>query len=57
MSSTQCVESINAIVHKHVNSHSSLLEYFNWMQEMLSSELQKAGYQDYLANLPFTITS
>ena len=57
MSSTQRVEFINAIVHKYVNSHSSLLECFNRIQEMLSSELQKAGYRDYLANLPFTITS
>jgi hypothetical protein len=57
MSSTQRVESINAVVHKYVNSHSTLLDCFNGIQEMLSSELQKAEYRDYLANLPFSIAS
>src|ERR1043165_7580932 len=57
MSSTQRVESINAIIHKFVNSHSTLLECFNGLQEMLASELQKAQYRDYLANLPFSIAS
>jgi len=57
MSSTQHVESINAIIHKYVNSHSTLLECFNGIQEMLNCELQKAEYRDYLANLPFSISS
>ena len=57
MSSTQRVESINVIIHKYVNSHSTLMECFNDIQNMLSSELQKAQYQDYLANLPFSIAS
>ncbi|CAB5381063.1 unnamed protein product [Rhizophagus irregularis] len=57
MSSIQCVESINAIIHKFMNSHSILLRCFNGLQEMLASELQKAEYRDYLANLPFSITS
>lgn len=57
MSSTQRVESINTVIHKYVNSHSTLLECFNGIQEMMSSELQKAEYRDYLANLPFSISS
>ena len=57
MSSTQRVESINAIIHKYVNSHSTLLDCFNGIQEMLSSELQKAEYRDFLANLPFSVPS
>ena len=57
MSSTQRVESINAIIHKYVNSHSSLMECFNGIQNMLSSELQKAEYRDYLSDLPFSIAS
>lgn len=57
MSSIQCVESINAIIHKFMNSHSTLLKCFNGLQEMLASELQKAEYRDYLANLPFIIAS
>lgn len=57
MSSTQRVESINAIIHKFMNSHSTLLRCFNGLQEMLASELQKAEYRDYLANLPFSIAS
>ncbi|EXX64724.1 hypothetical protein GLOIN_2v1782641 [Rhizophagus irregularis DAOM 181602=DAOM 197198] len=57
MSSIQCVESINAIIHKFMNSHSILLRCFNGLQEMLASELQKAEYRDYLANLPFSIAS
>ena len=57
MSSTQRVESINAIIHKYVNSHSTLLECFNGIQEMLNRELQNAEYRDYLANLPFSISS
>ena len=55
MSSTQRVESINAIIHKYVNSHLSLMECFNGIQNMLSSELQKAEYRDYLSDLPFSI--
>ncbi|RGB33576.1 hypothetical protein C1646_815951 [Rhizophagus diaphanus] len=47
MSSTQRVEFINAIIHKFMNSHSTLL----------ASELQKAKYQYFLANLPFSIAS
>ncbi|EXX67552.1 hypothetical protein RirG_113300 [Rhizophagus irregularis DAOM 197198w] len=57
MFSTQRVESINAIIHKFMNSHSTLLKCFNGLQEMLASELQKAEYRDYLANLPFIIAS
>jgi hypothetical protein len=57
MFSTQHVESINAIIHKFINSHSTLLRSFNGLQEMLASELQKAEYQDYLANLPFSIAA
>ncbi|CAG8761606.1 4387_t:CDS:2, partial [Funneliformis caledonium] len=38
-------------------SHSSLLECFNGIQNMLSSELQKAEYRDYLSDLPFSIAS
>ena len=57
MSSTQRVESINAVIHKYVNSHSTLVECFNGIQNMLSSELQKAEYRDYLGSLPFTIGS
>ena len=57
MSSTQRVESINAIIHKFVNSHSTLMECFNNIQNLLAAELQKAEYRDYLANLPFSITS
>ena len=57
MSSTQRVESINAIIHKFMNSHSTLLRCFNGLQEMLASELQKAEYRDYLANLPFSIAA
>ncbi|PKY54555.1 hypothetical protein RhiirA4_473427 [Rhizophagus irregularis] len=51
------LESINAIIHKFMNSRSTLLRCFNGLQEMLASELQKAEYQDYLANLPFNIAS
>ncbi|CAB4427378.1 unnamed protein product [Rhizophagus irregularis] len=40
-----------------MNSRSTLLRCFNGLQEMLASELQKAEYQDYLANLPFNIAS
>ncbi|CAB4437939.1 unnamed protein product [Rhizophagus irregularis] len=40
-----------------MNSHSTLLRCFNGLQEMLASELQKAEYRDYLANLPFSIAS
>ncbi|CAG8812455.1 6354_t:CDS:2 [Gigaspora margarita] len=54
---TQRVESINAIIYKYVNSHLTLRECFNGIQSMLSSELQKAKYRDYLKNLPFTIGS
>ncbi|KAF0406830.1 protein far1-related sequence 5-like [Gigaspora margarita] len=57
MSSTQRVESINAVIYKYVNSHSTLMECFNGIQSMLLSELQKAEYRDYLENLPFTIGS
>ncbi|CAG8552459.1 15349_t:CDS:2, partial [Cetraspora pellucida] len=57
MSSTQQVESINVIVHKYVNSHSNLKEFFNGMQNMLTSELQKAKYQDYLESLPYRVGS
>ncbi|CAG8738274.1 6036_t:CDS:2, partial [Funneliformis caledonium] len=57
MSSTQRVKSINAIIHKFVNSHSTLMECFNGIQNLLAAELQKAEYRDYLANLPFSITS
>ncbi|CAG8832082.1 968_t:CDS:2, partial [Racocetra persica] len=57
MSSTQRVESINSIIHKYVNSHSTLMDCFNGIQQMLSSELQKAEYRDYLENLPFTVSS
>ncbi|CAG8788171.1 3567_t:CDS:2, partial [Cetraspora pellucida] len=57
MSSTQQVESINAVIHKYVNSNSMLIKCFNGIQSMLSSELQKAEYQNYLENLPFTIGS
>jgi len=57
MSSTQRVESINAVVHKYVNSHSTLMDFFNGMQSMLSSELQKVEYRDYLESLLFTIGS
>ncbi|CAG8850269.1 30594_t:CDS:2, partial [Gigaspora margarita] len=57
MSSTQRVESINAVIHKYVNSHLTLMECFNGIQSMLSFELQKAEYRDYLENLPFTIGS
>ncbi|CAG8806079.1 26595_t:CDS:2, partial [Gigaspora margarita] len=57
MSSTKRVESINAIVHQRVNSHSTLMEFFNSMQDMLASELQKSKYRDYLDSLPFNIIS
>ncbi|KAF0524685.1 protein far1-related sequence 5-like [Gigaspora margarita] len=57
MSSTQRVESINAIVHQRVNSHSTLMEFFNSMQDMLASELKKSKYRDYLDSLPFNIIS
>ncbi|RIA93616.1 hypothetical protein C1645_735388 [Glomus cerebriforme] len=55
MSSTQYMKSINA--NKFVNSHSTLLECFNGLQEISALELQKAEYQDYLANLPFSIAA
>ncbi|CAG8652171.1 16676_t:CDS:2, partial [Racocetra persica] len=57
ISSTQRVESINTVIHKHVNSHSTLMECFNGIQNMLFIELQKAEYRDYLENLSFTIGS
>ncbi|CAG8589374.1 4705_t:CDS:1, partial [Funneliformis caledonium] len=57
MSLTQRVELINAIIHKYVNSHSTLMEYFNGIQNMLLSELQKAQYQNYLTNLSFSLAS
>ncbi|KAF0516279.1 protein far1-related sequence 5-like [Gigaspora margarita] len=57
MSFTQRVESINSIIHKYVNSYSTLMNCFNGIQNMLSFELQKAEYHDYLKNLPFTIRS
>uniref|UniRef100_A0A8H4ESV8 Protein far1-related sequence 5-like isoform x2 n=1 Tax=Gigaspora margarita TaxID=4874 RepID=A0A8H4ESV8_GIGMA len=57
MLSTQHVESINAVTHKYVNSHSSLIGFFNEIQAMLASELQKAEYRDYLENLPYNIGS
>ncbi|CAG8635822.1 8456_t:CDS:2 [Gigaspora margarita] len=57
MLSTQCIESINAVTHKYVNSHSSLMRFFNRMQAMLVSELQKAEYRDYLKNLLYNIGS
>lgn len=34
-----------------------MLECFNRLHEMLASELQKSEYQDYLANLLFSIAS
>ncbi|KAF0490134.1 protein far1-related sequence 5-like [Gigaspora margarita] len=57
MSSTQRVESINAVIHKYVNSHSSLMGFFNRIQAMLASELQRAEYRDYLENLSYNIES
>ncbi|KAF0504838.1 protein far1-related sequence 5-like [Gigaspora margarita] len=57
MSLTQRVESINIVTHKYVNSHSTLMEFFNRIQKMLASELQKAEYQDYLEGLPYNIGS
>ncbi|CAG8484806.1 11795_t:CDS:2 [Cetraspora pellucida] len=57
MSSTQYVESINAVIHKYVNSHSSLMGFFNKIQAMLASELQKAEYRDYLESLSYNVGS
>ncbi|KAF0469870.1 protein far1-related sequence 5-like [Gigaspora margarita] len=57
MSSTQCVESINAAIHKYINSHSSLMGFFNRIQAMLAFELQRAEYRDYLKNLAYNIGS
>ncbi|CAG8541381.1 10289_t:CDS:2, partial [Dentiscutata heterogama] len=57
MSSTQYVKLINAVIHKYVNSHSSLMGFFNGIQAMLASELQKAKYRDYLESLPYNVGS
>jgi len=41
MSLTQRVESINAIVHKYVNSHFTLMELFNDMQKNVILRIAK----------------
>ncbi|KAF0464854.1 protein far1-related sequence 5-like [Gigaspora margarita] len=48
ISSTQCIELINIVIHKYVISHLSLIGFFNRIQAMLASELQRAEYRDYL---------
>ncbi|CAG8789228.1 25424_t:CDS:2, partial [Racocetra persica] len=57
ISSTQQIESINAIVYKYVNLHLTLREFFNGIQKLLASELQKAKYRDYLESLPYNINA
>ena len=54
MTSTQRVEGINGIIKKYVNSKSSLVEFFQGIQEFLCNQSSKAEYQDWVESLPHT---
>jgi hypothetical protein len=54
MTSTQRVEGINGIIKKHVNSKSSLTEFFQGIQEFLCNQTAKAEYRDWVESLPHT---
>ncbi|GES85590.1 protein FAR1-related sequence 5-like [Rhizophagus clarus] len=51
MTSTQCVECINEIIKKYVNSKSSWVEYFNDIPEFFYNQTAKAKYQDWIESL------
>jgi len=44
MTSTQRVEGINCIIKKYVNSKSSLVGFFQGIQEFLCNQTAKAEY-------------
>src|ERR1044072_7857814 len=57
MTSTQRAEGINGILKKYVNSKSSLIEFFQGIQELFCNQTTKAEYRDWIESLPHTNTA
>ena len=51
MTSTQRVEGINAIIKKYVNTQSSLMDFFQGIQEFLHNQTTKSEYRDWIESL------
>ena len=52
MTSTQRVEGINAIIKKYVNTQSSLMDFFQEIQEFLHNQTTKSEYRNWIESLP-----